>query len=189
MKDIDIRKKLKSIDLHLAPGNEHTKVVDELEIGYGDTRIDLAVINGSLHGYEIKSNHDTLIRLEKQITEYSKVFDFLTFAIGDKHINAASKLIPSWCGLIKVSDCKESPDGLHFETIHQSDRNSSVDNFTLAQFLWKEECITLLSKKSITKGVSSKSRIFLWKLVAETFSHDELPLEVRTILKARLNWR
>src|SRR5262245_26146770 len=37
-----------------------TAILDELAICRGQVRVDLAVVNGSVHGYEIKSDRDTL---------------------------------------------------------------------------------------------------------------------------------
>lgn len=189
MKDIDIRKRLKSIDLPTAFPEADTRIVDELEIGYGDSRIDVAVINCSLHGYEIKSNHDTLFRLERQLQEYTKVFDYLTFTVGDKHIDEARKIIPRWCGLIEVKTCKQSECGLAFKTIRIAKPNKKQDAFTLAQFLWKNECIQLLNKKGITKGIASKSRITLWQMVADQYPAKDLSFEVRALLKLRPDWK
>src|SRR4051812_32014446 len=44
-----------------------TLVIDELGIAHAKARIDVAVINGCLHGFEIKSAADTLTRLPRQL--------------------------------------------------------------------------------------------------------------------------
>ena len=45
----------------------NTIVVDELGLSHAKARIDVAVINGCVHGYEIKSSLDTLNRLPAQL--------------------------------------------------------------------------------------------------------------------------
>ena len=46
--------------------NPNSRVVDELELLRGVVRVDVAVISDTLHGYEIKSASDNLIRLPNQ---------------------------------------------------------------------------------------------------------------------------
>mgnify|MGYP000284964948 CR=1 FL=1 len=62
MKDQDVRfavhhKLLK--ESHLDPD---CLVVDEFSISLGASRADIAVINGVIHGYELKSEYDSLER-------------------------------------------------------------------------------------------------------------------------------
>jgi hypothetical protein len=49
------------------------RVVDELELVRGEVRIDVAVIGDIMHGYEIKSAKDNLLRLPNQQLHYGKV--------------------------------------------------------------------------------------------------------------------
>ncbi|WP_168198409.1 sce7726 family protein [Crassaminicella thermophila] len=51
-----------------------TKLIHEMDVCFGTSRIDIAVINGKIHGYEIKSEQDTLDRLPAQIESYNKIF-------------------------------------------------------------------------------------------------------------------
>lgn len=189
MKDGDIRLRLKASNFEIDSFDTDTRVVDELEVGYGDARIDLAVINGNLHGFEIKSNHDSLFRFERQLTEYTKAFEYLTFVVGDKHANHILKIIPSWCGLMVASTTNQPEGILKIDTVTSASYNDDLDVFTLTQFLWKDECIKLLSKRGIKKGLSSKNRVYLWKAVAENYNLTELTKEVRDFLKYREDWR
>lgn len=63
-----------------------TIIVNELGICQGSARVDMAVVNGSLNGYEIKSDMDTLQRLPIQKEYYSQVFDNMVIVIGEKHL-------------------------------------------------------------------------------------------------------
>lgn len=56
----------------------NTRIVNELGIDFGSSRVDVAVINGNIHGYEIKSDLDTLERLPRQMTYYNKLFQRMT---------------------------------------------------------------------------------------------------------------
>lgn len=93
MKDQDVRfavhhKLLK--ESHLDPD---CLVVDEFSISLGASRADIAVINGVIHGYELKSEYDSLERLPLQIKHYSSVMDKVTLVVAEKHLEGALKLI------------------------------------------------------------------------------------------------
>ena len=49
-----------------------TVVIEELGLCRGQVRVDVAVVNGLLHGYEIKSDRDSLRRLGVQVEVYGK---------------------------------------------------------------------------------------------------------------------
>jgi len=63
MRDIDVRRKLR-VEVERSHECEFdTLIVEELGLCQGIARVDLAVVNGSVHRYEIKSESDTLTRL------------------------------------------------------------------------------------------------------------------------------
>jgi hypothetical protein len=59
------------------------------EFSISDARIDIAVFNGIMHGYEIKSDVDTLKRLPQQIKAYDSIFDKITLIVGKAHCTVA----------------------------------------------------------------------------------------------------
>ena len=73
--DTEIRTALRSRLMASDAAERDTVVLDELGVFCGQARIDLALVNGSLHGYEIKSNRDSLRRLGGQMALYSRVLD------------------------------------------------------------------------------------------------------------------
>jgi hypothetical protein len=58
------------------------RIIEELGVVHGKSRIDIAVINGLMHGYEIKSDKDTLQRLPEQMNMYNSVFNKVTLVVG-----------------------------------------------------------------------------------------------------------
>src|SRR5262249_26817602 len=58
-----------------------TVLIEELGLCRGRVRVDVAVVNGLLHGYEIKSDRDSLRRLAGQVEVYGKVLDRATLVI------------------------------------------------------------------------------------------------------------
>ena len=60
MRDVDVRRAVHNKILRHHHGQDDTLVLDELGLLGGDTRVDIAVVNGKIHGYELKSDRDTL---------------------------------------------------------------------------------------------------------------------------------
>jgi len=76
--DNTIREHLKKYLKELHKDDRKVRTFDELGINHGGVRADIAVVNGVFHGYEIKSDLDTLYRLPRQAEAYSEVFDQMT---------------------------------------------------------------------------------------------------------------
>src|SRR3954453_16495336 len=99
MRDREVREALHSKVLREHHGQANTLVVDELGLRHGMVRVDIAVVNGFLHGYEIKSDADTLSRLPTQVDVYSKVLDRATLVVGERHVEKAKLCVPEWWGI------------------------------------------------------------------------------------------
>jgi hypothetical protein len=187
MREIDVRRALYKSEIRRIVESDPTSlVVDELGVLEGKYRIDVAVINGRLHGYEIKSAADNLDRLTAQQASYNQIFDRMTLVADERHVEAALKIIPSWWGLIAVS----MKDGTPFlNEIWPSRQNYSVDPLALCQLLWREEALEILRDLGLAAGVRNGSRKLMWKLLAAVLSLDELRAAVSHKLKARTDWR
>src|ERR1700733_2509791 len=99
MRDIDVRRAVKSHLVAAHAGEIDTRIVEEMGVWSGSVRIDIAVVNGSLSGYELKSERDTLERLPRQVRLYGHVFDFLHLVVGKRHVEKAKAMIPDWWGV------------------------------------------------------------------------------------------
>lgn len=187
MKDIDVRMAVHAKILKDHHNDPDTLIVDEFCINLGSVRADIAVINGILHGYELKSSNDTLERLPSQIEHYSSVMDKATLVVAENHVDSAVHLLPHWWGIKVVSQGKRG--AMHLASLRRNKRNPCVSNLALAQLLWKEECIFILDKMGLAKGNKSKPRYELWNVVAANVPLEVLKDEVRTLLKKRTGWR
>lgn len=186
MRDIDVRHALLSQEIaQICANDSSTCVVQELGILQGAYRIDIAVINGRLLGYEIKSKSDTLERLPAQQENYSRVFDEITLVVDEHHAVGAHKIIPEWWRIIVVSGDRVPV----FTEWRLSRQNPSIEPFALCQLLWKEEAIGLLAAQGITKGFNSKPRNVVWRTLSESMDLESLRQAVRECLKSRQSWR
>lgn len=164
-----------------------TYVVHELDICSGASRIDIAVVNGQLHGYEIKSEHDSLMRLASQIEDYNNVFDTLTIVVTKNHLEKVKKIIPSWWGILCVTG---SPSELYVKEKRVAKTNKNIDGFRMAQLLWKEELYMVIAERvGITGGLKSKNKRQLARLLADNLMVSDIEDAVRAVLKTRTNWK
>jgi hypothetical protein len=84
--------------------DEATLILDELGLCQGAVRADVAVVNGSLAGFEIKSDRETLARLPNQVEVYGRVFDYVTLIVGPKHAAAIRKAVPAFWGIVVATE-------------------------------------------------------------------------------------
>ena len=186
MRDRDVRAALRA---KLATDYAHdpnTKIVEEMGVWSGSVRIDLAVINGELIGYELKSDRDTLERLPLQAQLYSRVFDRLTLVVGTRHARRAANMLPEWWG-IRIAEWTEGGIiALHEERPAQS--NPAPDPYLVAQLLWKTEALAVLEDYDLAKGWRSKTVRAIHQRLAMALDFSVLSAEVRKILKLRDSW-
>ncbi|WP_160311801.1 sce7726 family protein [Paenibacillus sp. IHB B 3415] len=189
LKDSDIRLLLKRKFTSFAEFtlDSTTIVVDELDVCFGSARVDVAVINGRLHGFEIKSESDNLDRLPSQIEFYSRVFDTMTLVVSKNHLEKARKIVPKWWGVDCVVSSKSS--AVTIKTLRKPKQNKKVEMFDLTQLLWKNELIELLEMNNIIKGTKSKTRFELGNVVIENLSNNDITEFVKHKLKSRQEWR
>jgi len=187
MNDAEIRQNFHRKKLRRQHAQKDTLVIDELGLNHGRCRADIAVINGHLVGYEIKSNNDSLRRLEEQIKSYSAVFDKVSIIVGDRYINSIQSHIPKWWGVI-VS-VRGSRGAVNFEIIRKAQKNKSVKLISIAQLLWRDEAAEILSQKKLPPKILRQPRDVLYEQLADLLSANELRKIVRDYLKRRRNWR
>lgn len=187
MRDCDVRRVL--LDRLTAAGSNETGtlVLEELGVCNGTVRADLAVVNGLLKAYEIKSERDTLVRLTNQASIYNRVFDTVTLVLAEKHLLVATPMIPSWWGIeIAVPDGDQS---VVLRKVREEELNSAVDPYSLVELLWREELVTLIGQMIGAKAFRSKTRKALGKVLADALSLVELKHVVRQTLKGRKAWK
>ncbi|HST61814.1 MAG TPA: sce7726 family protein [Longimicrobium sp.] len=185
MRDIDVRIALRQSDLAQFANDGESRVVEEMGIFRGEYRIDAAVVNGHLHGYEIKSAKDTLARLPTQAAAYGAVFDFVTLVAAVSHLERATNLVPSWWGLRLAEPIGTS---VLLTPIRQATRNPSVDPYHVAQLLWKSEALELLDQYGGARGFRKKPTFTIWRELTRRLDLPELQREVRAVLKLRQTW-
>jgi hypothetical protein len=186
-KDPEIRLALHKKKLRPYRAASDTIVVDELGLSHAKVRIDVAVINGCVHGYEIKSSEDTLNRLPVQLDFYTQCLERLTLVCAPRHIEKVKKMAPSWCGMIEADKGKRG--GINFTTVRRASTNPDVDPVQLAHLLWRPEAVVLLARLAPDKKLDKLPRKELYKSLSELMSVQQLTAAIREFMQHRQTWR
>ena len=163
---------------HLRATDPAATILHEVPIRYARGRFDagradVIAVSGVVAGYEIKSDVDSLARLERQVLAYEALCDFSTIVVGSRHLAHARAALPASWGIL-VAESVESGARLRAERLPA--QNERVEPGAIARQLWKEECVALLKEH----GAKLDRRVLvhaLWPLV------EALPIDV---LRARL---
>lgn len=185
--DPELRDALKRRVLVRHQHDPETRVIDELGLAHGTSRIDIAVVNGQLHGIEIKSDRDRLVRLESQMAAYNAVLDRVTLVVGARHVEAALQAVPTWWGVMLAQVGPRG--GIHFQSLQRARRNPAVEPLAVAELLWRDEALTLLEQLGAARGLSGARRAALYTRLAEVAPLVRLRAHVRERLRARTEWR
>lgn len=70
------------------------------EFRVGDCKADVAILNGTAAVYEVKSERDSLARLERQIAAYATVFAKVYVIASESHIRAVLNTVPDFVGIL-----------------------------------------------------------------------------------------
>jgi hypothetical protein len=164
-----------------------TLVIDELGLAHAKARIDVAVINGYVHGFEIKSAVDTLTRLPRQLGLYEECLEKLTIVCADKHIAGVRELAPRWCGITRIT--KGPRGGIVFITVREPKRNPNIRAYRLAHLLWRSEAVAILTQANASPKVLRAPRKTLYKSLAAKFSVAEITAFIKQSMASRQGWR
>lgn len=165
---------------------------DYLEIEYGKTRIyeekmigksraDVyIVITGALVGIEIKSDADTYTRLDGQIKDYDKYFDYNMVVVGSSHANHIEEHVPEHWGIITVDEVDDKAD---FYFLRHPQPNKKMKIERKLELLWRPELGILLERFNMPK-YNGQSKPFVRKKLIEWTKTPPTKAEVARIKKA-----
>ncbi|MGE6993701.1 sce7726 family protein [Pseudomonas sp. NPDC047961] len=143
-------------------------IVNEMVFGGRDRRADLVMANGHLQAFEIKSDVDSLSRLEGQVENYLSNFDKLTLVVSSKYVEralATDERVGVW-----EAKCR---NGYAVLSVKRAGRIQPVaDKQTLCSFLHKSDLERLIRSAGVKKVSREAAREVLYN---ET---SKLPLSV-----------
>lgn len=138
------------------------------EIPICSSRLDLASFENNSYAFEIKTAYDTLERLPKQISDYSKCFEFVYVICSDDKIKHVKNIIPNDCGLIYYTNRKNCT----FKLLKEANKSKSISSSAQLSIMRKNEKINFF-------GISELD------LIRKTFSKEEINICFKNCLKLR----
>ncbi|MEI6524187.1 MAG: sce7726 family protein [Bacteroidota bacterium] len=187
MNDPQIRLAFHNKILRKAHLNSDTFILDEFSLRNGEIRADIAVLNGKLIGYEIKTEKDTLQRLESQMIAYSEVFDQAYIISSENHLPKALEIIPKWWGIYLIKQTKNGK--FLFLKYRTGLKNIGKDGLGISQLLWKDEVISILESQFQIKIKSKQTKCQLYAILTEVCDTQTLSNIALDYLKKRNCWR
>ncbi len=187
MRDGDIRDALKGNLAKAHKDDPDTLIIEELGLCGSIARVDVAVVNGVLTGFEIKSERDTLQRLPSQSDVYCRVFDFVHIVFSGRSVKAIEDAVPDWWGILYAT--LSAGNAVELMSVREGSRNPKIDPFGVVQLLWREEAFDILVLEGMAKGLASKPKYVLWDALASELPVERLCDHVRSKVKSRSDWR
>jgi hypothetical protein len=185
--DSDIRLALHSKRLRHQKSRPGTLVIDELGLAHARSRVDVAVINGHIHGYEIKSAQDSLDRLGAQIDIYRQALQKVTIVAARRHLPKIMASVPDWCGVIEV--VQGARGGIQLRSIRAARMNPDIDPVMLAHLLWRPEVLDLLSRVGYAPKLLRGPRKQLYEMLCEAMTLRDITAAIRKFMARRQKWR
>ncbi|MBE5912800.1 MAG: sce7726 family protein [Pseudobutyrivibrio ruminis] len=171
LKDKDIREPLFEF---LEESYGKTRIIEEKMMGKSRADV-IMIITDALVGIEIKSDADTYTRLEGQIKDYDKYFDYNIVVVGSSHAMHVEEHVPDYWGIITVDEVDEKPD---FYFLRKPEYNKKVKLNRKLELLWRPELGILLQRlgmpeyKSLSKPAVRKKIIESKKVDPADVSHE-----------------
>ncbi len=187
MREEQVRQAFHESILKSAHNCADTIVVDELGLKNGEIRADIAVLNGKIVGYEIKTQNDTLARLPSQVEAYSEIFDKAFVIVSPNHLEKAAESIPDWWGIYTIN----TVDNINysFPCLRKGRLNKEQNSFSIAQLLWKAEAIEVANRLLRHRIKPQTSKHEIYDVISGTCCSKKLSKIVIKYLKQRENWR
>ena len=172
-------------------------VFDFLEEFYGKIRIfeekitglsrtdALGVIDGQLIGFEIKSDHDTYARLQRQTADYDELCDVNYLVIGRSHRKQADQHIPKHWGIICVYEentCDNKKIVVEIDQIPGV--NPNVKLARQLDLLWRPE-LALLQEWNGMPKYKWQSKAFVREKILERIPEETLKHQITGLLFER----
>lgn len=158
----------------LFKSNNHVTI---FELPIGSSRIDLCKMNSSSIAYEIKTDLDNLLRLNKQLNDYLEIFEkvFVICSL-NKLPNIKKHIIPS-CGIYTYSISKHG--NYKFRLYRHATLSEHLNSKKQLNILRKQELIKYFSVKPLT------NRKELTSLILFKYSSKQINEIFKQVIKAR----
>ena len=140
---------IKKYSLHLST----KRTVTIFELDANESRSDICMVNGKSKVFEIKTEYDTYVRLEKQLEDYSKLFDEIYIIIPECQLASVMPMLDEKIGVYTY--IQNRLGNLNFNAFRNAKQNHCIDPVTQLNLFTKRQLSSLCKEKSLK--VSSKT--------------------------------
>lgn len=158
----------------LFKSNNHVTI---FELPIGSSRIDLCKLNGSSIAYEIKTDLDNLLRLNKQLNDYLEIFEKVFVICSLNKLKDIENQIMPQCGIYTYSISKYG--NYKFQQYRHAILSEHLNSEKQLDVLRKQELIKSFSVGSLT------NRKEITSLVLQKYSYSQINEIFKQIIKAR----
>ena len=128
-------------------------MLSEFRVGFN--KADCIILNGRSTCYEIKTDYDSLIRLEDQLNSYLQIFDEVYVVCSSKYLDSVLKIAPIEVGILQLTDRKT------FKELRKAKyRSIPINKTLLMQSLRQNEYIELAERVCGNKIISPNTLIY-----------------------------
>lgn len=139
------------------------------ELRVESSKADVVIFNGTSHVYEIKTDLDNFERLEKQIEDYKKVFEYVNVVSVESKIDEIKLLVDENIGIIILTD------GYTLKTIRRAKSGLyNLNKEAIFNLLKKNEYLQIIKKNNGTIPNLPNTKIY--SACKELFT--QLPIEI-----------
>ena len=131
----------------------------------GKSRADIVmIVPDALYGIEIKSDADSYARLERQVRDYDRYYDYNLIVVGTSHAAHVREHVPDWWGVITVEQEEGKTD---FYILRQPAKNPQMEWGCKIEILWRPE-LAHIQELNRMAAYKQKSKRFVADKIVET---------------------
>jgi hypothetical protein len=150
------------------------------EVRAGSCKADVVVFNGTSTAYEIKSERDSLARLQNQISNYRQVFASVNVVASSLHLHEVLNAVPEDVGVITLSD------RFTFQNVRKAQNHPErTSPLMILEILRVEEATSILKNlgQDVPLVPNTRMRFELQRIFSgldPTIVHDQMVKELRS---------
>ena len=145
------------------------RILEEKTIGRSRADV-LLILQQGLIGIEIKSDADTYARLNRQVKDYDRYYDYNVIIAGTRHAVHVAEHVPEWWGIVTVEREENRVDFFEVRKPHSNPKRKIEKQLTL---LWRMELSAIQQRFGLPK-YEQKSKAFVQKKLLEKIPPEEL---------------
>lgn len=172
LKDKDIREPLFDF---LEERFGKNRILEEKNMGVSSRADVVMVLPSQLIGIEIKSDVDSYVRLDSQVSDYDRCFDGNIIVVGSSHALHVEEHVPDYWGIISVEE--DAEEALDFYVVREMKENPKLNPKEKLRFLWRPELAHIQEKYGLYK-YAGKSKDFVQDYLLESVSPEDLAREI-----------